>query len=161
LAKHQSLQDDQEERGLAIAGCGMGKVIVRGEFFRQREQRYLRKLQFAKLVPLISSTRFSTRTSRKLAHILANIDLWIYDDWEFFAHLSECYTPLVPATLSFNNLHIEIYATVCTSTIVDIGTRLRCVGSFTPQRFTPAERVFGTHCIGGSVGPGSSLDTFE
>jgi hypothetical protein len=40
------LHDCQEELGLALAGCGMGKVIVHAEFSRQVERRYHQQLQF-------------------------------------------------------------------------------------------------------------------
>jgi hypothetical protein len=42
----------------------------------------------------------------------------------------------------------------------DLGTRWRCVVSFTPRPpFSPRERTPGTHCTGGWVGPTAGLDT--
>jgi hypothetical protein len=39
IGKTPPLRDGQEEYGLALAGCGMGKVIVQGELSRQGEYR--------------------------------------------------------------------------------------------------------------------------
>lgn len=38
ISKTPPLDDGQEEWGVALAECGMGKVIVHGEFSRQGEQ---------------------------------------------------------------------------------------------------------------------------
>jgi hypothetical protein len=45
-----------------------------------------------------------------------------------------------------------------TPCILDLSTRWRWVVSFMPQPLYPRERVPGTHCIGGWVGPKASLD---
>jgi hypothetical protein len=43
--------------------------------------------------------------------------------------------------------------------ILNLGTRWRWVGNVTPRpRFTPGERIPGTHWIGGWVGPRAGLD---
>jgi hypothetical protein len=43
--------------------------------------------------------------------------------------------------------------------ILNLGTRWRCVVSITPRPpFTPRERIPGTHCTGGWVGPTAGMD---
>jgi hypothetical protein len=44
---------------------------------------------------------------------------------------------------------------------LDLGTSWRWMVSSCPGRFTPAERVNGTHWLGGWVGPTASLDDME
>jgi hypothetical protein len=43
--------------------------------------------------------------------------------------------------------------------ILDVGTRWRCVVSFTPRPLYPMERALGAHWIGGWVDPRAVLDT--
>jgi hypothetical protein len=47
------------------------------------------------------------------------------------------------------------------STILDLGTRLICVVSITPQPIYPGKRAPGTYCIGGRVGTREVLDAVE
>jgi hypothetical protein len=47
------------------------------------------------------------------------------------------------------------------STLVNLGTSLRRLYSFTPQSLYPRERAPGTHWIGGWVGPITGLDDAE
>jgi hypothetical protein len=59
LTNPRPLHDGQEEGGLALGGCGVGKVTVQGEFFRQGEHRYHQQLKFfahrfRDLLPLFS-----------------------------------------------------------------------------------------------------------
>jgi hypothetical protein len=41
----------------------------------------------------------SIQSNAELAHVSAGTGFWTYVDWDFFAHLSEYYTPLKPVTL--------------------------------------------------------------
>jgi hypothetical protein len=47
------------------------------------------------------------------------------------------------------------------SNILDLGTRLRWVVSFTPGRFYPGERSLGTQWTGRWVGAKAGLDAME
>jgi hypothetical protein len=53
---------------------------------------------------------------------------------------------------------MNIWEWMYSSTILDLGTRWRCVVSFTPQPLYLIKIGLGAHWIGGWVGPRTGLD---
>jgi hypothetical protein len=98
--KTPPLHDGQETWGRALTRCGRGNDCSQ-RIFQTRGTLIISSAAaiLHTLGPGSSSTLLNMPTSQKLVHISLSIDFWTYIAWDFFAHLSESYTPFMPVTL--------------------------------------------------------------